>query len=257
MVGERRNSLPAQGFRELLDALARAAIDNAALALMTSDRCFYLQRGIGLAPHREMDVRPVEGPDENARLGGKQLPDDVRAGWRVGGGRHRDELKIADRLRRLREAEVFGPEIVPPLRDAMGLVDGEDIGSRLAKKGGRIRTSEALRRDVEEAISPPPQARLDCRIVFAAVRRVQRGGGNSAGLQLLHLIAHQSHPLGKHAITQPRVTAGYKNCPRRAAPMAAITRWSTGARRVLPDCFLIRVFARLAVSTAIALAFLA
>jgi hypothetical protein len=183
---------PAQGFRELLDALARPATDNAALAFMTSDRCFYLLRGVGLAPHGEMDVRPVEGPDENARLGGKQLADDVRAGWRVGGGCHRDELKIADRLRRLREAEIFGPEIVPPSRDAMGLVDGEDIGSCLAKKGGRIRTHEAFWRDIDEAIAFAPQAILDRRIVFAAVRRVQRRGGNSTRLQLLHLSAHQS-----------------------------------------------------------------
>src|SRR3984893_906598 len=191
MVGERRDALPARGSRELLDALARAAIDNPALAFVACDHRFDLPRGIGLAPHGEMDVRPVEGSDENARTGGKQLADDVRAGWRVGGGRHRDELKIADRLRRLREAEIFGPEIGPPLRDAMGLVNGENVGSRLAKKGGRIRTREALRRDVEEAITAALQARLDCRIVFAAVRRVQRGGGNSTGLQLLHLIAHQ------------------------------------------------------------------
>src|ERR1700730_5282669 len=158
MVGERQNALPAQGFRELLDALARPAIDNAALAFMTSDRCFYLLRGVGLSPHGEMDVRPVEGPDENARLGGKQLADDVRARWRVGGGRHGDELKIADRLRRLREAEIFGPEIVPPSRDAMGLVDGEDIGSCLAKKCRRIRTHEAFWRDIDEAIAFAQQA---------------------------------------------------------------------------------------------------
>src|ERR1700682_4041486 len=146
MVGERQNALPAQGFRELLDALARAAIDNAALTFVTCDHRFDLPCGVGLAPHGEMDVRPVEGANKNMRLGGKQLPDDVRAGWRVGGGRHRDELKIADCLRRLREAEIFGSEIVPPLRDAMGLVDGEDIGSRLAKKGGRIRARAALPR---------------------------------------------------------------------------------------------------------------
>src|ERR1700732_4887618 len=123
-----------------------------------------------------MDVWPVKGANKNMRLGGKQLPDDVRAGWRVGGGRHRDELKITDRLRRLREAEIFGPEIVPPLRDAMGLVDGEDIGARLAKKGGRTGPHEALRRDIGEPITAAPQARLDLRIIFAAVRRVQCGG---------------------------------------------------------------------------------
>src|SRR3984893_779694 len=161
MGGERQNALPARGSRELFDALARAAIDNAALTFVTCGHRFDLPRGVGLAPHGEMDVRPVEGPDETARLGGKQLPDDVRAGWRVGGGRHRDELKIADRLRRLREAEIFRPEIVPPLRDAMCLVDGEDIGSRLAKKFWRIRTREAFRRDIDEAIAFAPQTRLD------------------------------------------------------------------------------------------------
>ena len=108
-----------------------------------------------------MEVRPVEGAHEDARRGGEEFCDDVGAGRRIGRRRDRDELHVADRLRRLGEAEIFGPEIVPPLRDAMGLVDGEHASARLAQKLQRARTHEALRRDIEEAVAAAPEARLD------------------------------------------------------------------------------------------------
>ena len=52
----------------------------------------------------------------------------------------------------------------------MGLVDGEHIGTPLAEKLRRTGTHEPFRRDIEEAIAAPPEARLDRRSVFATVR---------------------------------------------------------------------------------------
>ena len=127
-----------------------------------------------------------------AGLAGEKFFDDVGAGRRIGRRRDRDELEIiADRSRRPGEAKIFGPEIMPPLRDAMRLVDGEDRGSRGAEKVWRIRTREPLRGDIEEAIAAAPEPSFDRRIVFAAVGGIQGGGGDTARLQLRDLVAHQ------------------------------------------------------------------
>ena len=55
----------------------------------------------------------------------EKLLGDVLARLPVGGGGQRRDRHAAQRLARLGEQAVFGPEIMAPLRDAMGLVDGE------------------------------------------------------------------------------------------------------------------------------------
>ena len=108
-----------------------------------------LARRVGLGAHGEKDVGPVERAHEHARLGAEQPRGDVGAGRRVGGRRHREGLRIAERRGGLAQAQIFGAEVVAPLRDAMGFVDGEQI-DRAPQHFERVVAQQPLGRDIEQ-----------------------------------------------------------------------------------------------------------
>ena len=70
-----------------------------------------------------------------ARRANKQLRRDFGAGRGVRGRGHGDRLDAVERLDDLAQAQVFRPEIVAPLRDAMRLVDREKIDRGLLQIG--------------------------------------------------------------------------------------------------------------------------
>ncbi len=70
-------------------------------------------------------------------------------------------------MAQLAELQVLGPEVVAPLRDAVGLVDGEQRQRRAVEQTEHPLGHQPLRRDVEQvelageqvhARSPPPRA---------------------------------------------------------------------------------------------------
>ena len=154
MVGQRRNALPAQGLAELLDS--PCARHNRRCRFGPCDARSSLRFGARRRPCAAWR----DGCSAGRRSGRKRAARAENNLWtisaRVGASAvavTAMSCMIADRSRHLREAEIFGPEIMAPLRDAMGLVDGEDIGSRLAKKFWRIGAHQPFRRDIDEAIT--------------------------------------------------------------------------------------------------------
>ena len=78
---------------------------------------------------------------------GDVLPDSW--GRRCGKGKRR---RIAQTFAGVAEAEVGGPEVVPPLGDAVGLVDAEEGGPRALEQGCSGGRLERLgRRENDEA----------------------------------------------------------------------------------------------------------
>ena len=79
----------------------------------------------------------------------KELRRDVLPRRLVGGRREGEDLDVAERLAGAGERAVFGAEIVPPLRHAMRLVDGEPADAGVAQARGqapRPRAAPARRR---------------------------------------------------------------------------------------------------------------
>jgi hypothetical protein len=79
-----------------------------------------------------------------------QALDDVGAGVGVGGGGERDARHAGKRSCRMRQLQVLLAEVVPPLADAVRLVDGEQAEqaalvqeSSMARKRGVRRRSGA------------------------------------------------------------------------------------------------------------------
>ena len=96
--------------------------------------------------------------------------------------------------RRVGQPEVVGPEVVPPLRDAVRLVDHEEPELGLADPLEEPGRGEALGRDVEQPRAPGHRA-VDRRAVR---RRVllgvdERDAPGRDALERLDLVLHQRH----------------------------------------------------------------
>ena len=99
--------------------------------------------------------------------------------------------RIAERARDLLQAQIFGAEIMAPLRDAMGLVDRDEIDAILAEPLQRLVARQALGRDIEQAQRAILQRGVNALAFGRVGGGIQRGGGNAEFAQLRDLIAHQ------------------------------------------------------------------
>ncbi len=175
--------------RQALGLRPRAAIDDAGLALPGARGLEDLLPRPVLGAEGEMDVRPVESLEEEPRLGAvEEPPDDLLPRLRVrrrgeGGERH------PERPAQLPDPEVVGPEIVPPLADAMGLVHG-DRGDLRPPQHARRRT-EPLRREIEDLQAPRLQPLEDGARLLLAVAAGQRARRHARLPERPHLVAHQ------------------------------------------------------------------
>src|SRR6478736_1606543 len=80
------------------------------------------------------EVRAVEMADQDGRVAQVQLLNNV-APDRLGGRRGQGvERRLREAVAQGGELAVLGPKIVPPVADAVGLVDGERAGADLAEE---------------------------------------------------------------------------------------------------------------------------
>ncbi len=103
------------------------------------------------AHHREGEVGPVEARRHAHRVAQAQAPLHVSGHLRGGGGRGAHDGPRAQPPRGVGQAEVVGAEVVPPLRDAVGLVDHEQAHARVAHRVEERPRREPLGRHVEQA----------------------------------------------------------------------------------------------------------
>ena len=96
------------------------------------------------------DVRAAKAVDEPARLHEAQLRDDVVLHHRRGRRRQRQHRGGAQLGQALAEHAVLGAEVVAPLRDAVGLVDGDERRRALREHLREAGHPEALGREEQE-----------------------------------------------------------------------------------------------------------
>ena len=136
-------------------------------------------------------VGPREPGDEGPRLAEVQLLDDVAAHPVGGRGGQGQRGRVAQQAAEVAQPGVVGAEVVPPLADAMGLVDRQQLDPRRADRIAKTPAAEPLRRHVNQAelagrhpIQPRILLRRGQRAVDEAHRQTQR-------LKLIHLVLHQ------------------------------------------------------------------
>ena len=193
MIGQRAPAEAGEFVGQLFGAAARGAIDDAAFPAMGVEPLDELARRIRLRPHREKEIGPVERAHEHLRLAHEQFRGDLRTGRSVRRRRDGDGLKAAERLGDLAQPQIFGPEIVAPLRDAMSLVDGETIDRGVPQVGDERRRAAASRARCRGGAA-------SAREVRCAIRR-----RSSTSVEELRLAA--STPSSRNCATWSRISA--------------------------------------------------
>jgi hypothetical protein len=144
-----------------------------------------------LGLHAQAQIRPVEAVHEHGRIAAKQLAQDVGPGRGIGGRREGDRLDAAERRLGSAERQILGPEIVPPLRDAMGLVDREQPDPGALEQVEGVGLGEPLGRDIDEPQLAVAELLVDLPVLVEIVGRVEARRRDAVAPELRHLIAHQ------------------------------------------------------------------
>src|SRR5260370_1039241 len=79
-----------------------------------------------------------------------------------------------DRTGDFAQAQIFGPEIMAPLRDAMGLIDREKVDLGASEQRDHVVAHEALGGDIEQAQRPIAHRRRDAPAFVGVGSRIQR-----------------------------------------------------------------------------------
>jgi len=96
------------------------------------------------AMRRKRDVRSVEVTDDDLWLAQAQSPRDLLSDRRRSRCRQRHPHRHPQRISLCAEAQVVGPEVVPPLTDQVRLVDDEQSGPCTLQHLSRLRVAELL-----------------------------------------------------------------------------------------------------------------
>jgi len=111
------------------------------------------------APDLEDEVRPATAEVDDLRVAHAQRGDDVAHDVGRGGRGQREDRRAPERLGGAPDAEIGGPEVMTPLRDAVRLVDGEEARPRGGERLELARLLQALGRDVDELALAPTDLR--------------------------------------------------------------------------------------------------
>ena len=188
---QRREPVRLEPERRPLGLVAAAAIHDPGLPFVAVQECRQLLRLALLCLRRDVQVGAVEAGGEHLRLFHAQRVQDVEAGARVGRCGERDARHAGKALSDPGEAAVFRAELVPPGRNAMRLVDGEEGDALPGQAVERARHRKPLRRHVQQV--EPARIEFDgdrprrIRLDFG----VQRPGRDAELPQRRDLVVHQ------------------------------------------------------------------
>ena len=108
-------------------------------------------------------------------------------------GEHPRHLEIT---RELGQLQVVGTEVVPPLRDTMGLVYGEEIDPASPEATEKTIVGKTFGSHVEKLQGPLLHFRVDPRNLFPLERRIQSRRCNRTSGERFDLIFHQGNQGG-------------------------------------------------------------
>ncbi len=188
----------AEPLGEALACLAALRIHDAALAAAPLDEREELAERVDLGVDPVEQVGPVEAGDVDARIAEAQRDRDVGAHLLRGGRREGHDRRLREDLAQVGEAAVLGPEVVPPLADAVGLVHGDGAHVEAAQLGQEARRHQALGRDVEQPVAPLAETAQAAPGVVRVERRVEEGGGDARDVEGVDLILHQGDERRDH-----------------------------------------------------------
>ena len=148
-------------------------------------------RGRRHGRRQQRQIGSVEAGDDRVGLVDAEARADVGDDRRCRGGGQREHPLGAELARAPGELQVVGPEVVPPLRDAVRLVDREKGDSRLGELCEEAFVVEALRGDIEQLQAARAQALRGVPQLLEAEARVEPGSLDPLTREEVELVLHQ------------------------------------------------------------------
>ena len=161
VVGQSLHAVDAKGLGNLLHLFPAEAVDDATLAHVLKAVTHDLLQSILLGSNLIKEVVPVEGRFEHNRIDHAQVLLDVLLNLGGGRGGQRHDGHIRNAFDNGLDAAVLWPEIVAPLRDAVGFIHGHETDADRFQKLDGLGLGQALRRDVQELGPPFGHVHLD------------------------------------------------------------------------------------------------
>src|SRR5271154_1344350 len=169
-----------QKIDSLLHAINRRRINNhvaARIAVQSLDQQFHLLQPFTLA-HEIAQVRPVKAGDIFIGTAQLQLRQNVVPHMPRGARRESRDRTIGKLRAQPAQLPVFGTEFVPPLRDAMRLVNREKRHRHILQPADRVATRHTLRRHIQQPVSAFPRPVHYLRLLLLTQRAVEHRGRN-------------------------------------------------------------------------------
>ena len=191
VVGARPPPSSGERRRHVLRLLPGEAVDDGRIPPTPLQQHVQLPLDVVLRPHRVAQVRAVEARHEHLGPLEVELLHDVPPHPLRRRRRQRQQRRPREHVAKLPQVAVVRPELVPPLGDAMRLVDGDQAHPQPAQEPAKPLDGQPLRRDVQdldESLSNLPHHPLD---VPQRKRAVNKPSRNAIGVQPVHLVLHQ------------------------------------------------------------------
>jgi hypothetical protein len=141
--------------------------------------------------HVISQVAAVEAGDDCPLILEPELTRDVSAHVRRRRRGEGDDRRPAEALADLADPQIARPEVVPPLADAVRLVDGEQRDTEVAQPAAEGPEVEALRGNVKQLDLAALDATHPRRDLAAGERAVEKRRRDAAGDERVDLVLHQ------------------------------------------------------------------
>ena len=191
VVGTRTDPPRHQALGDLFHGLSGGAVDDARVALDPLEEGHHLLEGPVFLGDAKGEVGPIEAGHEATFVREPQAVGDVVAHpWGRRGGQ-RQAHGLREPSPHIDDLAILGPEVVAPLRDAVGFVDGQTGDGQTIEQRQRAILEQGLGRQVQQLGGAAAHQLLVVPVGAAVQGAVQHHRIDPQGPQLLHLILHQ------------------------------------------------------------------
>ena len=199
MIRQGAHALRRQELRGLIHAFAALAVHDAAFAVVRADERQNLGACVTTLPllaRRDLQVRPEKGALEPRRFAHAELPQDIER-HAPGRGRGKRQHGNVELLLEPLQAAIRRAEVVPPLTDAVRLVDHQQRNRAVTHEVAEV-TIERFGGEEHQLVLAGAKG-VHARPPFVEIQRgVDRGDSESETRDGVYLVLHQRDERRNH-----------------------------------------------------------
>ena len=191
VVGPRPDTLLVEPFCRVLDLGAGKTVNDAARSGVAGQKTQQLLARLIPLDNLIGNVRTVERRGEHLARAQRQLVDDVFSCMRISRRSERHPRDAGIMLGEMTKFAIFRPEVMPPLRNAMGLVDRKQRNPGIADHVLETGCDNPLRCHIQKIKLAAADCSAHVHELFTRQRRIESRRTDTQLLERFHLVAHQ------------------------------------------------------------------